>query len=56
VRNLIVTHGAGSHLLQYFQLPILSFVFKVAGAVPIASRKEAPDTFDAAFEKSLRLA
>lgn len=34
---------------KIFNWPVLSFVFRVAGAIPIASRHENPEMFDSAF-------
>lgn len=36
---------------KIFQIPILRFVFRTAGAIPIASRKENPELLERAFEQ-----
>ena len=36
---------------KIFQIPLLSFVFRTAGAIPIASRKEDPELLERAFER-----
>jgi len=36
---------------QIFKIPVFSFIFRTAGAVPIASRKKDPETYEKAFEK-----
>ena len=36
---------------QIFKTPVLSFIFRTAGAVPIAPRRESPEIYEAAFEK-----
>jgi 1-acyl-sn-glycerol-3-phosphate acyltransferase len=39
---------------QIFRLPVLGFIFRTAGAVPVAPRKEDPETYEAAFQKVAR--
>jgi 1-acyl-sn-glycerol-3-phosphate acyltransferase len=34
---------------QIFQTPVLGFIFRTAGAVPVAPRKENPEIYEAAF-------
>lgn len=34
---------------QIFQTPVLGFIFRTAGAVPVAPRKESPEIYEAAF-------
>ncbi|MCX4025964.1 MFS transporter [Endozoicomonas sp. SM1973] len=34
-----------------YDLPVLNFIFRVAKAIPITSRNQNPDTFNAAFER-----
>lgn len=36
---------------KIFQIPLLRFVFRTAGAIPIASRKENPELLERAFEQ-----
>ncbi len=36
---------------RIFKTPILSFIFRTAGAVPIAPRRDDPDIYEAAFKK-----
>jgi len=36
---------------KIFQIPLVSFIFKTAGAIPIASRKENPELLERAFER-----
>ena len=36
---------------RIFQIPLLRFVFRTAGAIPIASRKENPELLERAFEQ-----
>jgi 1-acyl-sn-glycerol-3-phosphate acyltransferase len=36
---------------QIFKIPVLNFVFRTAGAVPIAPQRENADTYNAAFRK-----
>jgi 1-acyl-sn-glycerol-3-phosphate acyltransferase len=36
---------------QIFRIPVLNFIFRTAGAVPIAPRREDPEAYDAAFTK-----
>jgi 1-acyl-sn-glycerol-3-phosphate acyltransferase len=36
---------------KIFQIPLLSFIFRTAGAIPIASRKEDPAMLERAFER-----
>lgn len=36
---------------QIFKIPVFSFIFRTAGAVPIASRKKDPETYEQAFKK-----
>ncbi len=36
---------------KIFKIPVLSFIFKTAGAIPIAGRKEDEAMFNSAFEK-----
>ena len=36
---------------KIFQIPLLSFVFRTAGAIPIASKKEDPELLERAFER-----
>lgn len=36
---------------QIFKIPLLNFVFRTAGAIPIAPQREKPETYEAAFRK-----
>ena len=36
---------------QIFKVPVLSFVFRTAGAIPIASAKENPELLERAYDK-----
>jgi len=36
---------------QIFRIPLLNFVFRTAGAIPIAPQREKPETYEAAFKK-----
>ena len=36
---------------RYFDMPVLNFVCRVGGAVPIDSKQEAPEIYEQAFEK-----
>ncbi len=36
---------------KIFQIPLLSFVFRTAGAIPIASKKEDPELLERAFDR-----
>ncbi|MEM1262565.1 MAG: MFS transporter [Pseudomonadota bacterium] len=36
---------------KIFQIPVLSFIFKTAKAIPIAGRREDPELLEAAYEK-----
>ena len=36
---------------QIFRIPLLSFVFRTAGAVPIASARENPEILDRAYDR-----
>jgi len=36
---------------QIFKIPVFSFIFRTAGAVPIASKKKDPEIYEQAFKK-----
>ncbi|MCG8494373.1 MAG: 1-acyl-sn-glycerol-3-phosphate acyltransferase, partial [Sneathiellales bacterium] len=36
---------------QIFKIPVFSFIFRTAGAVPIASKKKDPEIYEQAFQK-----
>lgn len=36
---------------EIFRVPVLNFIFRTAGAIPITSRKKDPETYEAAFVK-----
>lgn len=36
---------------QIFRTPVLGFIFRTAGAVPVAPRKESPEIYEAAFAR-----
>jgi len=36
---------------RIFKIPVFSFIFRTAGAVPIASRKQDPEIYESAFKK-----
>lgn len=40
---------------RIFQVPVLGWLFKLAKAIPIASRKEDPVTYEAAFEAAAKV-
>lgn len=40
---------------RIFKVPVLGWLFKLAKAIPIASRKEDPATYDAAFEAAAKV-
>lgn len=35
----------------YYNMPVVNFVCRIGGAVPIASKEESPEVYEAAFEK-----
>lgn len=36
---------------QIFRIPVLGYLFRAAGAIPVASRKEDPEAYDNAFKR-----
>jgi 1-acyl-sn-glycerol-3-phosphate acyltransferase len=40
---------------RIFQVPVLGWLFRLAKAIPIASRKEDPATYEAAFEAAAKV-
>ena len=50
-RRLDPAAGALRHVLRIFSLPVLNFVFRTAGAVPIAARHEDEGIYERAFQR-----